>query len=741
MPAPTPIVQAVQVSIGGMPVVGDRYGNHDWPVTLGINGPHVVWKLAPDVVEVLLKLQETEIKITTPSGKVTIFKRIRVLREVPTEDARIRAVALSDVRSYLSTGWVRKAYNLRVPSATTKLVSLNAALPAASPSSLQPPLTLQNYLFAPFSLRGSDDGTAGVPWNADQIADDVLFAACTGHDFPPILFQRKGRKRSSFIPNDVYVDATGDKALGQVLGALGGLDIRVSPLGVIELVDAFMGAETRTLDPVVAAYSLEWKGRLRFVSMSNVCPKAGRVLVTRRVEIRGDAADALAPVSQSAGNAPVLTNVIQVTDPTLPYPSAQTPSVRGTFIPATSFFTAVASLADQTAPAPALRYQFLTIGMGGTPSPSFVMSTKLEDMYVTPAALSFLGPSIVWAARCRSIRAHWRRTFRLNPTFAKQCLPGSIKAERAALVDPATGTYQPATIYTDFCQQPTNRGLFSSPTFSWNMNMIPGSTAGTIKTYNNDSFPDDPFPLATVQPAPFGLTVLDPTNGIMTLDDLPDPAGKRQNTLIPSLLVDAPVVDSSRILKGNTIGYMEQSQLVTTQRVAIVFSAVPAGPNNVNQLHEYPVDLADALKRLGVDDNAVEAKGPAVDLRIRDNVAQARIPWEDENRDALLGCFSNSGVQDPSDLVPVNDAELQDYATSLFSCLVAMLLDRYEGAAQIEFRPDLAPVGSLTNVTHTVMADGSLYTTLFAQPAPPALDPESLMKQGSRNVLFRSLGA
>src|ERR1019366_8754423 len=100
------------------------------------------------------------------------------------------------------------------------------------------PLAAQNLIFDPNSLKGATDGTSARPFNADEIAYDVIYKATHGHDFDDITFRvNLARSRSSFIPYNVAVDITGEVAIGQVLGALGGLDIRGPDEGEVDLVN------------------------------------------------------------------------------------------------------------------------------------------------------------------------------------------------------------------------------------------------------------------------------------------------------------------------------------------------------------------------------------------------------------------------------------------------------------------------------------------------------------------------
>lgn len=743
-----------QIKIGPVTLKGGEYGNHDWPQTLGIQPPRVVWLFAPDDAQALLSgPQEVTIEAKDATGATKKIQRVYVLGEEHSPDKLVRAVVLTDVRFYLSFPWVRAQYNILIESGTLRQIVADG-LPTPF---LRP---VQSLIYAPYSLQTSDDGPIGDPWTADKISVDILTRACEGHDFPKIAIRNLATSRASFIPTNVYVDAPGDQAIAQTLGALGGQDIRVADDGAIEIVNAYLGAEKSTVDPIVAKYSLERKGVLRWISESNVAPHAGTVLITRRVEVRADAWE-VSPGSTLSGDArlwntdnnPIITNVIPVTDPQVTTPAGA--AVQGTLLPVDIYCTAVNALGDTpgavdgAGPATQLSRSYLLQGVGGNGSCGPLMSNALERNFrAQDVGIGFSDQK--WAARCSAIRSSLRIRYKLNPVFARQCLPGSIKAERAGLLDAATATRQPATVYMDYLQRPAGPGWASSDKFGWLVNSIPGINSGGesgnlqsyplgIKAYSNDSFPDAPFLLSAAQPAPWVVSVEDPTIGVFTFAPTVNRELRAEATTKPGLIWGLPVINPKEINRGNAIANWAQGKMLLTHRVAVVFSAIPGGPNNNNALHAYPVTVAEALGRLGAPVNSVTAKAPTKELRVREGTALARIPWDDAQRSSLLGCFNNTADQKPGILTPVNNQELKDYAVAVFANYLACVLDHYEGTMTIGYTPGLMPVGALQQVIHSFGADGRFYTTLIARGVVPVAAPENLISQSSRNVLFRGI--
>lgn len=750
-----------KLTIGTVTVKGDKYGDHTWPETMGVEAPRVVWSFPPDDAQALLDgPREVSITATTSEGKTTTWDRIIVVGEEHSPDKLIRSVILTNVLYYLPYAWTRAQYNLTVASGTLRQVVADG-LPQAF---LNP---VSNSIYAPYSLKTSDDGTTGVPWTLDEIAMDVLARACKGHDFPEIKVKYLASKRtSSSVQRDIYVDAAANIAVGQTLGALGGLDIRVGNDGSLEIVNAYLGAEKSVVDAVLANYSLEFQGHCRWVSMSNIAPRAGKVLVTRYVELRADSWET-EPGSTSRGddavwgmdNNPTMINVLRVTDPQVTtttgvsaVPAGQS-AVQGTLLPVDTYCPSVAALAaSQTQPADGLpgvitlTRSYLLQGPGGQGSCSPLQSNALERQ--TRAQDNGQGYSDYrWAARDAAIRDGIRIRYKMNPVLSRQCIPGSIKAERAGLLDAATATRQPATVYMDYTQRPAGPGWAPSDKFGWLVNSIPGA-GGTndqayptgIKTYANDSYPDAPFLLSSAQPAPWSVSVDDSSTGVFSFAPTVNrELATAQTQTSAGLIWGLPTISPKEINRGNAIANWAQGKKLLTHRVALVFSAIPGGPNNAGALQTYDVTVQEALARLGAPSDAVTAKAPTKELRVREGTAFARIAWDDAQRQNILGCFSNNGVGDPSVLVPVNNPELQDFAVAVFANWLAAVLNHYEGTMKIGFSPGLHPVGSLNQVINTFGSDGRWYTSLLCRGVVPIPSPENLISQSSRNILFRGI--
>ena len=730
------------VKIAGKTVAGHHFGPHSIPDQLGPSAPSFVWALPPAIAEEVLKLRETEIEITTPTGLSRKWSRIVVVAESPSADPLVRNVILSDIRYYLARVHLRRIFNQRQPAGATKI--LNAG-------SSQPVETLQKnaqITYNPASLVGGGSASQGLrPWTADEIVREIGQAIANrtaGLGVPAVTFALKGRSRGNYIPNNLFLSGPGNVVLGQVLAAAGGLDVRVSPDGVLEFVDAFLGSERKTIAKCVN-YALENMGTLRLVRMTNVAPSAINVLYVRRLEVRADAWEQApsATSSPAKGNLPVLENVGLVTDLQVKDVTTGAVYTQNTPVPFDTLLASINALND----AP---YWAILPFTRETLINAYLNPKLLEENWVIPPKNDSSAPNLLWAARLAMAFACFRRLYRLNPAFAQRCVPGSIRAERAALIDASTGTFQNSPVYVDHARRWFSRGQASESLHGGNRACFPPDDGqslarGYTKNYGpNEDFLNAPVPIGQMPGgrSPFEARLVDSVIGMFNIEPAKDPFYQIAETL-PSLVTQIPTMDCFAIAKSGGNPYWERSGLSYTHRLALIFTATPAGPNSEASLHRYTVTPGSALNRLGVATGSVNANGPAFDIPVQPTPTLcARFAWDDNKRQILLDCFTSpNGSTVAETLVPVNDLELQDYSTGVAATLMAAMLDHYEGQTTIAFSPDVRPIGSLAQVVHTVDVEGSLWTTLTCRPAIPPVQPEHFISQSTRSNLFQNLGS
>lgn len=758
-------------------VTGHRYGSHSWRTSLGLTPVMVEYRLPVADAALVLAEKEVSITITPPGDKAqpTTWQRIVVVGEGPSDDPEVRTVILSDVRWYLLRVHLVASYNRRLYSGTGYLTS-----PVGQPLMGQTtPLT--NRIIYQLPTLKNDGTPTPIAWKAFEMVRDVLAQLNT-------LVQNSGvhagigwkdlsnlQTRGTWNPSDVVLDDAGNVALGQALGTVGGVDIRVGQDGSLEVVSSLLGDEKSIIQAACtsslasgAGVGATPKGVMRFCAMNHIAPTALDVLFTREMEIRTDSfersTDASFPFAvlglatnpgQYVSDAPWCEPVMRVADLALNIRTTNPlvtggsyVAVQSTYVSVDDWFTGVAALAD-----------FSTTASGKPISRLIVQQSYLGDVLkkaYCDSPTDPLGPSVIWSSRIGVIMSDYRNVFRLNPRFASRCVPGTIIANRAGLINPATGERAPSSVYRDFFVKPTSRSQANQERNGNEIVCVPESQSLLIgigqsfkaggRTYGDPSFPTQLFNIQAAQKAPFIITVEDPVNGIFRLEPKLLP-GAEVSQVIPGLVAVLPTVDAYQLrIMGDTgpggpaIPWFEYCNLIGTDRVAIIFSAVPVGPHGGAATKIYEVSYTAALARLGAPSQAVTAQGPKVSIRIGPGVQTARYAWSDQFSANILGAFM-IGQGDPDmNIIPVNDSALSDYATASAAVYMATQLDHYEGTQEIAFSPTIAPIGSLTTVEHFVTATGEIYTDLHATHVTPLLRPESFMSQSSRNVIWGNIG-
>jgi hypothetical protein len=719
------MARCARLTIAGMEVPGGQYGDHEFRRPLGVNAPEMIWCLPDYIANKVLALQWTEVTILAQdASEPQVFKKVKVVRETQSDHPHRRYVILSDARFDLPRTYIKENYNLRTAMGQTELLDV-----AGAPTEIDPVRFLITY--ATSSLRG---GLA--PWTADQILDDILTRRLG------VKFTRLHRSLGGYEPNDVQIDAPGNIALAQAMAAMGGLDVRVNNEGDFELVDAMLGAERDIITRCIP-YSLRHMGMMRWVSLANVAPIDVQVGFDADMEVR---ADGYLPspneqVTRSGVSWPLLDNVVQVTDKQLATTDAATgktyEAVQGSYLPIDQWFTAVA--ADTRVPAPPVPTQ---VRWSREYALRDYMRGLMEFWFVT-GNTGGLEPSQAWANRYRAFREHMLKTWRLDPAFARLCLPGSIRAVRARLLDAANQTRQPTPCYMDYCRRPSIRGVRDNKTFGWNNHCIPGvpmtQAVGAAKLYTDPAFPDEVLAISTCTQAPVEVRCADNVAGIFRLGFKKD-VHDHTTEIVPALVQRLPTNNLNEVNRGAGLAYWEDASLCGTQRIILVFTAVPAAA----PLYYVTVTPEEALSRLGVK-TMLTPKGPRFQTRVGPALQSARIAYEDSSRNATQAVFQSTDRANAQMILqlfqPLNMSILKDYSQSVAAVLYAAMLDHFEGEATVGYTPSAMPIGSLVNVTHVVTSRGRVYTRFECKRPVPPVQPIHFMERGARAVIFRSPGS
>ena len=160
------------------------------------------------------------------------IKYLMVLGTSPTDSPHESLVTLTDLRWIWARKWVKRSYNVRRRTGSTKDVGGGENL-----ANLQRDLDFQ-----PWSLK------EGRPWTATEVLRDVFFFAWGGFGSRDFLTIDSGASDLPII-EDLEIDSPGDVAIGRMLAALGGgMSCYINPeTGSVHVYDLHDGSESELL--------------------------------------------------------------------------------------------------------------------------------------------------------------------------------------------------------------------------------------------------------------------------------------------------------------------------------------------------------------------------------------------------------------------------------------------------------------------------------------------------------------
>jgi hypothetical protein len=217
--------------------------------------------------------------------------------------------------------------------------------------------------------------------------------------------------------------------------------------------------------------------------------------------------------------------------------------------------------------------------------------------------------------------------------------------------------------------------------------------------------------------------------------------------------------------------------------MAIIFTMIPAAPNDLRQLHKVTVKPEDVKELLpdAVKEGLFDAKGPEMYVRVGPQLTTARYAWMDTAHHAQIA-RNNFGIDTPSkrktsvdsqdDEKPDRDEveyEFKDdslinqhnagrdefvmpgteYASALRGPAVdeialayaakiyASFADKLSGTVDGLINSNVQVAGYIGSVSHQVNPHGAAYTSLSLAEPIPELDILSILDDGTRNLVMR----
>jgi hypothetical protein len=381
--------------------------------------------------------------------------------------------------------------------------------------------------------------------------------------------------------------------------------------------------------------------------------------------------------------------------------------------------------------------------------------TNIANMMQMYVGVGVQTPDVNWALRIAAIRQNYRTLYRINRHWMDRFL--AIRANLAATIDPVTGLRAKARVYNSFSMKPSERGVIADRARSaMGINVI--SHPGDVGYPNARGTATDP--LANGRHAPAEMVIVDPDLGLVQLQFRQDALG-RWAEMIPSLVDNIPtadVDDRSRVRAWNESDLNTKRgipELTPTHFCSLLFSAIPASPNDERQLYAVevsPSDVKSAYPGLG---ELGPCNGPEMELRVGPSVTTARFAWFDELKhltEEAFGVFATAARElevasltadgrkenpDTTKELLTNEDELKAVAVATAAVVYSGNIDRLQGQRTVRMLPGVVPAGNLQAVTHRLGTSGDATTTLALPAEPPKLDVFAMMDHATRRTLMR----
>jgi hypothetical protein len=700
--------------------------------------------IPPDGLQGLLDLGGPSVKHTLrikDGDTEHQFKGIYIIGIGNAENPNIKRIVVADRRWLWNHKFVHKRYNMRRRSGSFRRGDWAAELQQ------QPVFKFQ---YAQFSMKSPE-----TPWKAQEVLRDVLTSP-NALDEPSseVVFDGDLEQLDGLPVEKLVLDDAGDAALARAIALIPGAEVTIQPDGKIRVFNSLSGRESSVtgtgligtngkLGPeMVGAGHVEFDDR-RFLRPSRV-----DVYFTMEVELRFDFLDDTPP-SLTEDNPPrYLDNVMPLPD-FGPISVGGQDTYQGTYV---TIKNAIDSWEANSLPKGIIKnLDFDLLNRAMVPGMGFW------------AALELLGKVDLevddedWGARIAALQTHYRQTFRIPRPWMDNIL--SLRAFLVATIDIVNGQRAPAMVFSDYSYVPSMKGLLREVKkgegnyYAFNVNGYPGE---------NTEIRRGSALAGGAQPAPATVQILDSDQGIIRLNYQVDPFRNRE-VILPAKLVNAPKKDFRRSNNSAPVGFNVKSgagtvtQLSRDQKVAVLFTAVPASPNSKQQLYRISVtpDMVEDLLPKGAREHLKNARGPVKEVRVGAAIETARVRWKQDKATDIAKIFGVGGVLDNprdqlKDLV-INDKEQADIgpvdlSASLVSIARAVaagiyaseharprgsMAGRMDGSAQLE--------GTMKELTHVLEPNGVAKTQANLPVEITPFDLFGFMPSDVRQIVLKNV--
>jgi hypothetical protein len=543
-------------------------------------------------------------QVTLKIGGYATIEKLWVVQEVPSSKPYYRGVEVADQRWAWQRKIVLRDYNIRRKQNKMRLLG---------PELIQLQTPIPKYGFAPSSMKAPDE-----PWTAKTLIEDVgklLDPDFTEADSLPIVKSGKVSTedgedvRGIITINDVRIRNNGNGAMAIALSQVPGATCWIDGKGKLRVFDTTDLGETGAwLDKVGPETTAG--GIVREIDRKPIRPKEIHVYFAREIEFlciakeEGSQKDRYAKPEGTHAEADLF-NVLPCPDPLLELTSGDSVAM-GTWI---NLEEAIDSWEGTWGLDTDLALKDLR---------KLWMTGALESIY--GGAGNLLASDSPLPRRISALRAHWRTTYRIDPLLMDRF--ERIEATRLAIMDEVTRTRAPSTVWAQYHIQYSNKGMVA---------LTHREDTETVLYQNVDAYPDfeaggsfsekEPIASAVVQ-------VLDRELGIVHISWASDPYGlfarigpgylvgddDEENTDV-DVKAQAPMralrfQGKEPVFVGGTVGGAGGITCSAGYRAGMLFTAVPAAPNNKERFERVVVKPSQVTKLMASEFNVQDSDGP-----------------------------------------------------------------------------------------------------------------------------------
>lgn len=659
----------------------------EWTQSAGVAAHQATYEIDLDAARAAADMLGSTVTLKlishSPSWGDLAVSGLQLLQILSSGRRNTRLVLVADRRVWWPRKHIVRSYNIRRQTGNKRVVRQD---------DLQNVETVDTVHYAAWSLNPPN---TGKPWTASEILADVMAELDPDAEVEIPTFRDK-------VPvENLELDDSGDQALARVLDNLPGIGVYVGNTGAVVFYDQLNQSEGIQAGKGFAVVDRGWPV---MVSNQMLRPAWIDVVFDREIELRMDSVEGTA----LSGGLPCLQNVIPVTDQVPVVIPADPPN---TVVPRTvcagTWLTVNEMLNVWRAGVPPL-----PPAVDPNDLINEVRKLWLDGLFRVFQKFTRPIPDPVWLARIAAFKAHYRQTYRIDPFYLDRFY--SIAAVRASVVDPASGTRQPAQAWSDYTIVPSER---AKKLDGWGDCFLGASVRGYAQRLDNG------------HACPITVKILNEQQGIIRLDFQIDPNGSFVETL-PSYVENQPNADVSGKRAPRWFGEAQRNPDMDTvlspnHGVAVVMTVAPSYPSasrRLKSLRVTPTESQDLLKsQVGVNAQLVPASGPPLTIRVNSGILTARYAWWDT--DAYYIKLSNfllfPDKEMPEDAWQ-NENECKAVANAVAAVAYAHLVDRLQGSRVTAAAGSIHLTGSLDSVTYSLDPGGEATTALSLPLSPQA---------------------